>query len=128
MKLIKDKELLRSIAQQIDLFNTIGGGVSETYTEIKKYKKGSVIEIWAAGMSPESFKVILHTNQLTIIAMLQSQENPEMAIPLYNRTYILPLEVNLENIEAIHQNGRLQIKLPYYNRVNEPREIEIKQL
>ncbi|QCR23925.1 Hsp20/alpha crystallin family protein [Pontibacter sp. SGAir0037] len=128
MKIIKDKELLRSIAQQIDLFNTVGGGVSETYAEIKKYKKGAVINIWAAGVSPEAFKVILQNNQLTIISLLHSEENPEMAVPIFNRTYILPLQVELAKIEAVHQDGQLQIRLPYYNGVNEPREIEIKQL
>lgn len=128
MKLIKDKELLRSIAQQIDLFNTIGGGVSETYAQVKKYKKGAIIQVWAAGVSPEAFKVILQNNQLTVLSVLQSQENPEMAIPLFSRTYILPVQVDLGNVEAIHQDGQLQIKLPYYNRVNEPKEIEIKQM
>lgn len=45
MKLIKDKEFLKNIAYQIDLLNTLGGGVSETYVDIKKYKKGAVIHV-----------------------------------------------------------------------------------
>ncbi len=128
MKLIKDKELLKSIAQQINLFNTIGGGVSETYAQIKKYKKGAIIQVWAAGVRPEAFKVILQNNQLTVLSILQSQENPEMAVPLFSRTYMLPVQVDLGSVEAIHQDGQLQIKLPYYNRVNEPKEIQIKQM
>ncbi|OKL40893.1 Hsp20/alpha crystallin family protein [Pontibacter flavimaris] len=127
MKLIKDKEFLKNIAHQIDLLNTIGGGVSETYVHIEKYKKGAVINVWAAGVSPESFKVVLHNNQLTLFSILHDQENPEMAAPLFNRTFVLPPQVDLGRIEAVHEDGQLQVRLPYFEGTNKPREIEIKQ-
>lgn len=128
MKLIKDKEFLRNIAHQINLLNTIGGGVSETYVDIKKYKRGAVINVWAAGVSPESFKVVLHQNQLTVFSVLHNPENPEMAAPLFNRTFILPPQVDLGLIEAVHEDGQLQVRLPYFEGINKPREIKIKQL
>lgn len=128
MKLIKDKEFLRNIAHQINLLNTIGGGVSETYVDIKKYKRGAVINVWAAGVSPESFKVVLHQNQLTVFSVLHNPENPEMAAPLFNRTFILPPQVDLGRIEAVHEDGQLQVRLPYFEDINKPREIKIKQL
>ncbi len=128
MKLIKDKEFLRNIAHQINLLNTIGGGVSETYVDIKKYKRGAVINVWAAGVSPESFKVVLHQNQLTVFSVLHNPENPEMAAPLFNRTFILPPQVDLGRIEAVHEDGQLQVRLPYFEGINKPREIKIKQL
>lgn len=128
MKLIKDKEFLRNIAHQINLLNTIGGGVSETYVDIKKYKRGAVINVWAAGVSPESFKVVLHQNQLTVFSVLHNPENPEMAAPLFNRTFILPPQVDLSRIEAVHEDGQLQVRLPYFEDINKPREIKIKQL
>jgi HSP20 family protein len=127
MKLIKDKEFLKNIAHQIDLLNTIGGGVSETYVQIEKYKKGAVINVWAAGVSPDSFKVVLHNNQLTLFSILHDQENPEMAAPLFNRTFVLPPQVDLGRIEAVHEDGQLQVRLPYFEGTNKPREIEIKQ-
>ncbi|WP_276498484.1 Hsp20/alpha crystallin family protein [Pontibacter litorisediminis] len=128
MKLIKDKEFLRNIAHTINLLNTVGGGVSETYVDIKKYKKGAVINVWAAGVSPESFKVVLHNNQLTLFSVLHSEENPEMAAPLFNRTFLLPPQVDLGRIEAVHEDGQLQVRLPYHEGTNKPREIQIKQL
>ncbi|WP_245756186.1 Hsp20/alpha crystallin family protein [Pontibacter chinhatensis] len=128
MKLIKDKEFLRNIAHQINLLNTIGGGVSETYVDIKKYKRGAVINVWAAGVSPELFKVVLHQNQLTVFSVLHNPENPEMAAPLFNRTFILPPQVDLSRIEAVHEDGQLQVRLPYFEDINKPREIKIKQL
>ena len=128
MKLIKDKEFLKNIAQQIDLLNTLGGGVSETYVDIKKYKKGAVINVWAASVDPEAFKVVLNNNQLSVFSVLQSKENPAMAAPLFNRTFMLPPQVDLGRVEAMYQEGQLKVKLPYYENTGHPREIEIKQL
>lgn len=128
MKLIKDKAFLQNIAHQIDLFNTIGGGVSETYVDIKKYKKGAVINVWAAGVNPESFKVVLNGNQLSVFSVMFSQDKPEMGAPLFNRTFMLPPQVNLGEIEAVYTDGELQVRLPYFENADQPREIEIKQL
>ncbi|GHA65272.1 Hsp20/alpha crystallin family protein [Pontibacter akesuensis] len=128
MKLIKDKEFLRNIAHQIDLLNTLGGGVSETYVDVEKYKKGAVINVWAASVNPESFKVVLNNNQLTLFSVLQSDENPEMAAPMFNRTFMLPPQVDLKRIEAVYEDGQLQVKLPYHEDTGKFREIEIKQL
>lgn len=128
MKLIKDKQFLKNIAQQIDLLNTLGGGVSETYIDIKKYKKGAIINVWAAGVDPENFKVVLHNNQLTIFSVLHSKENPELAAPLFNRVFILPSQVDQGQVEAVYQDGQLAVKLPFYESTDQPREIEIKQL
>jgi HSP20 family protein len=128
MKLIKDKQFLKNIAQQIDLLNTLGGGVSETYLDIKKYNECAVINVWAAGVDPEAFKVVLHNNQLTIFSVLHSKENPQMAAPLFNRTFMLPPQVDLGRVEAVYQESQLKVKLPYYESTGQPREIEIKQL
>lgn len=128
MKLIKDKELLQNIAHQVNLLNTVGGGISETYVDVKKYKKGAVIEVWAAAVNPESFRVVLNVNHLTILSALHSEENPQMAVPLFNRTFQLPPQVDLSRIEAVYQDGQLQVRLPYLESADQPREIEIKQL
>jgi HSP20 family molecular chaperone IbpA len=128
MKIIKDREFLRNIAHQIDLLNTLGGGVSEIYADIKKYKKGAVIEVWAAGVNPESFKVVLHQNQLTVFSVLQSQDKPEMAAPMFTRIFTLPPQVDLSRIEAVYQEGQLTVKLPYHDSALNPHEIEIKKL
>ncbi len=128
MKLIKDKELLQNIAHQVNLLNTIGGGVSETYVDVKKYKKGAVIEVWAAAVNPELFRVMLNVNQLTILSAMHSEENPQILMPLFSRTFELPPQVDLTRIEAVYQEGQLQIRLPYVESADQLREIEIKQL
>lgn len=128
MKFIKDKQILRSIAQQIDLLSSVAGGISETYVAVKKERNEAVIQVWAAGVNPEAFKVVLHQNQLTIFSVLQSQNNPELAVPLFNRVFILPPQVDISAIEAIYHEGRLEVHLPYHEAANRPKEIKIKQL
>jgi HSP20 family protein len=128
MKYIKDKLILRNIAHQIDLLNTVAGGVSETYVDVKKKKDEAIILVWAAGVNPESFKVVLHKSQLTIFSVLQSLNTPELAIPLFNRVFILPAEVNISEIKAVYHEGRLAVHLPYYKGSNKPKEIKIQYL
>lgn len=128
MKIIKNKEFLRHIAHQIDLLNTVSGGISETYADIRKTKKGAVIEVWAAGVNPESFRVVLHQNQLTVFSVLQSEENPELAVPMFTRIFLLPPQVDQSRIQAVYKDGQLKVKLPFYDSALNPREIEIRQL
>ncbi|WP_242926195.1 Hsp20/alpha crystallin family protein [Pontibacter vulgaris] len=128
MKLIKDREFLRSIANQINLFNTIGGGISETYVDIKKYKKGAVIQVWAAGVNPEAFKVVLQNNQLTIFSLLQNQNSADLTVPMFTQVFLLPPQVDISRIEAVYEEGQLHVKLPYHDAAIRPKEIEIKQL
>lgn len=128
MKFIKDKQILRSIAQQIDLLSTVAGGVSETYVDVQKKKREAVISVWAAGVNPEAFKVILNQNQLVIFSVLKSDHNSELAVPLFNRVYMLPPQIDISAIEAIYQDGQLKVHLPYHEGANRPKEIKIKQL
>lgn len=128
MNLLHNKEFLRNIAQHLNLFNTISGGISETQVTVDKYKKGAVIEVWAASVSPESFKVMVHNNQLTIYALLHSDNDSELHVPMFNKVFVIPPQVNISNIEAVYQNGKLQVRLPYHSAAIRPKEIEIKQL
>jgi HSP20 family protein len=128
MKLIKDKQILRNIAEQIDLLSTVAGGISETYIDVKKKKHEAVIHVWAAGVNPEAFKIVLHKNQLTIFSVLQSQYNPALAAPLFNKVFMLPNQIDINGIEAIYHDGQLEVHLPYHETTDKPREIKIKHL
>ena len=128
MNLINNKEFLRNVAQHLDLFNTISGGISETQVTIEKFKKGALVKVWAAGVSPESFKVLVDNNQLTIYSLLHSADNPELQVPMFTRVFMIPPQVNIDDIEAVYQDGQIQVKLPYHKAAIRPKEIEIKQL
>lgn len=128
MKFIKDKEILRNIAQQIDLLSTVAGGISETYVEVDKKRNEAIVRVWAAGLNPEAFKVVLHHNRLTVFSLLHSEHNSEMAVPLFNRAFLLPPQVDISAIEAIYFEGQLEVHLPYHEAASRPKEIKIKQL
>ncbi|MBC5775711.1 Hsp20/alpha crystallin family protein [Pontibacter sp. KCTC 32443] len=128
MDFINNKEFLKNIAQHLNLFNTISGGISETQVTVDKYKKGAVIKVWAAGVTPESFKVLVHNNELTVYSLLHSTDNPDLHVPMFNQVFMLPPQVNINEIEAVYHNGKLQIRLPYHSAAIRPKEIEIKQL
>ena len=123
-----DKDFLHTVALHLDLLNTIGGGVSETYTQIKKRRHDAVIEVWAAGINPEAFKVVLRNNSLTVSSALQSDHNPNVVAPIHSRTFLLPPTVDLSMIEATYQGGKLHIRLPYHEAADKPREIQIRQM
>ncbi|NEM96451.1 Hsp20/alpha crystallin family protein [Pontibacter burrus] len=128
MNLMKNKRFLKNIAEHLNLFNTISGGISETQVTVSKFEKGAVIKVWAAGVTPESFKVLVHNNQLTIFSLLHSDDNPELHVPMFNRVFVIPPQVNIDEIEAMYHQGQLQVRLPYHSAANRPKEIEIKQL
>ncbi|MBB6609660.1 Hsp20/alpha crystallin family protein [Pontibacter sp. Tf4] len=128
MNLIHNKKFLKNIAQHLNLFNTISGGVSETQVTVSKYTRGAVIKVWAASVSPESFKVMVHNNQLTIFSLLHSNDNPDLHVPMFNRVFVIPPQVNINEIEAVYHEGQLQVRLPYHSAAIRPKEIEIKQL
>ena len=128
MKRFDNKDFLHTIALHLDLLNTIGGGVTETYASVKKEQEHAVIEVWAAGVNPELFKVVLRRNTLTVNAVLTSDHSATVTVPMFSRTFILPPVVDLAQIEALYQDGKLRIKLPYHEAADRPREIEIKQL
>lgn len=122
------KGFLHTVALHLDLLNTIGGGVSETYVQLDKKENGTTIKVWAAGVTPETFKIILNQNQLSISSTVTNADNPGVSVPMFNKTFILPSVVNQAGIEAIYKNGKLLIHLPYYESASKPREITIKEL
>lgn len=128
MKFIKDKKILRNLANQIDLLNTINGGVAETLVRVDKRERGAIIRVSAPSVQPEAFQVVLHNNILILFSTLKREDNPELVAPLFHQTYLLPPQVNLTGIEAVHENGELQVRLPYYEPTKEPRIIQIKQI
>lgn len=123
-----DKDFLHTIALHLDLFNTIGGGVSDTYVKVKKGKENALIDVWAPGIAPETFKIVLRKNKLTVRSEIASPHSPNIKAPLFSRTFMLPAAINLPLIEASYKEGKLQIWLPYHNAADRPREIKIKQI
>lgn len=133
MNILKDKKALRNFIQQGDVLNTLSGGVSHTNVDIKQEDKQIVIHVSAPGMPADSFNIFLNYNQLVIYSALknnnQDQDTEAMAkaIPLFSRTFEIPVFVNVHNIEAVYEDGRLKVILPFKEDIeNYKRNINIK--
>jgi HSP20 family molecular chaperone IbpA len=125
MKLIKDKKFLQNIAHYIDVTNTIGGGVVQPQVNMVRRKKGAVLQVLLPGVSPEQCQVILDKNQLTIMALHQSEQHPAMQIPLFHQNFLLPPYVDFSNLKVVHEGNELRVHLPYLPQG--PRFLEIEQ-
>jgi HSP20 family protein len=124
MKVIKDKKFLQTMAHQINLWNTLGGGTVQTKVVVEKRKKGMIIGVSAPSVDPEAFQILLNLNKLTLFATLPGQENSEMQAPLFHKEFVLPLNVALDKISATYEGNQLQIRLPFLE--NTSRQIDIE--
>jgi HSP20 family protein len=111
-----NRNLLKQLAHQFDLMNTINGGVSMTLVNVEDFENKTEIKISAPGVRIESFNLYLNNNQLMIFSVLPQdvQENYlPVAIPMFSRTFTLPTYVDEEKIEAIYEEDVLRIVLPF---------------
>ncbi|RDC65786.1 hypothetical protein AHMF7616_04416 [Adhaeribacter pallidiroseus] len=125
MKLIKNKEFLQQIAHQIDVLNTLGGGISLPQVKIDKQEKGAIIRVSIPAVSPEAYHIALDQNQLTIIAAHRFEEDSNSLIPLFSQQFTLPPQVDLSRIDAVYEVQELQVRLPYHTSVYKTRNIDI---
>lgn len=122
MNLLKNKKLLRDLLKQGDLLNTINGGVSMTTVRLENHKDRLVIHLTTPGVPADAFHIILNGNKLTVFSLLLNKYSPNdqegdqinsINIPMFIRTFDVPVNVDLNAIEAIYEEGHLRIILPY---------------
>lgn len=130
MNLLKNKDVLRSLLFQGDQMNTLAGGVAKIDFKIEEQPNGFFIVINAPGIEAEQLKVISDQNSLQIFATLkQPSESTGVMIPLFFRKVDLPIFANTSEVEAIHQQNRLEIFVPIgTGNSNSKKEVVIKQL
>lgn len=126
MKLISP-EFIRNIASQLDLLNTIGGGVAQAQLRLERRTKGVVLRVAAPSVAPESFHVVLNDQRLTVYGEYRHRPEDQLAAPLFVQTLDLPRNLDLARIEAVHQDNELRIRIPYKDTTNEQREIDIRR-
>lgn len=126
MKLISP-EFIRNIAPQLDLLNTIGGGVAQAQLRLEKRAKGVVLRVAAPTVAPESFHVVLNGQRLTVYGEYRHQPDDQLAAPLFVQTLDLPRNLDLARIDAVHEGAELRIRIPFQDTTNEQREIDIRR-
>ena len=125
MKLISPK-FIRSIAPQLDLLNTIGGGVAQPKLRIEQKPKGVVMRVAMPTVAADSFRVVLNKQQLTVFGEFRHQPDDELAAPLFVQTLDLPPNLDLARIDAVHEDDELRVRIPFLNASDQQREIDIR--
>jgi HSP20 family protein len=125
MKLISPK-FIRSIAPQLDLLNTIGGGVAQPKLRIEQRPKGVIMRVAMPTVPAESFRVVLNQQRLTVFGEFRYQPDDELAAPLFVQTLELPANLDLARIDAVHEDNELRVRIPFLNASDQQREIDIR--
>ncbi|AYA37882.1 Hsp20/alpha crystallin family protein [Hymenobacter oligotrophus] len=126
MKLIS-QQFLHNIAPQLDLLNTLGGGVAQAQVSMHKREQGVVIRVSAPSVQPDTFRLVLNDNTLSVFAEYRHHPDDKLAAPLFVQVFDLPDTLDVARIDAVHHNGELRVRIPYQDPANRYREINIKR-
>lgn len=132
MNLLKNKKVLRGLLEQGDILNTINGGVSQASLIKEQMDEYFSISVSAPSVPAEAFNVVLNDDQLIIFAVLPNstvQEDDQLFnIPMFYKSFDLPNYIDIENIEALHDDEQLIVTLPFKLSARYNRKIDIKHL
>jgi HSP20 family protein len=134
MEFIKDNNMWRGFLKQIDLMNTLNGGVSMASMNMEETEDSLVITVSAPGLSPESFNIFIDHNKLIVFSTIPDRHADEengvpMQIPMFYKAFDIPYFVDGNKIDAIYEEGVLKVTLPYrQKRTTLQRKIDIKHL
>ncbi|MDB5233544.1 MAG: hypothetical protein JWR44_537 [Hymenobacter sp.] len=125
MKFISPK-FIRSIAPQLDLLNTIGGGVAQPQLRVEQRPKGVMLRVAMPTVSADGFRVVLNQQKLTVFGEYRHEPTDELAAPLFVQTLDLPANLDLARIDAVHEGSELRVRIPFLNPTDQQREIDIR--
>lgn len=121
---------------QIDLLNTLYGGSSQTTMNVEREDDGLVITLSAPSVKANSFNVLVEGNKLVLYTLLVSTSvnhdeegsAQRLAVPMFLRVLDIPSFVDADQIEAVHEHGRVVVNLPFKDEAHSHRRINIKDL
>lgn len=125
MKFISPK-FIRTIAPQLDLLNTIGGGVAQPQLRIDQRPKGVIVRVAMPTVPAESFRVVLNQQRLTVFGEYRHDPTDQLAAPLFVQSLDLPNNLDLARIDVVHEGDELQVRIPFLNPTDQQREIDIR--
>ena len=126
MKLISSK-FIHSIAPQLDLLNTIGGGVAQPQLRVDQHPKGVIVRVAMPTVTADSFRVVLNQQKLTVFGEYRHEPDDQLAAPLFVQTLDLPANLDVARIDAIHEGQELRVRIPFLSPNDQQREIDIKR-
>ncbi|MBC7920896.1 MAG: Hsp20 family protein [Ferruginibacter sp.] len=132
-----DRNLMGGFGNQIDLLNTLSGGISMATVNVSETPQGLTIRIKTPSLGGDAYNIEVNNNQLVVYTVLNhhgrlefgDEENAQRAvIPSFIRTFPLPSFVDKDHIEAAFEEGELKVIVPLQPRTEEkPRRIDIRQ-
>ena len=125
MKFISSK-FIRTITPQLDLLNTIGGGVAQPQLRIDQHPKGVIVRVAMPTVTADSFRVVLNQQRLTVFGEYRHESTDQLAAPLFVQTLNLPDNLNMARIDAVHEGQELRVRIPFLNPTDQQREIDIR--
>jgi len=125
MKLISSK-FIHNIAPQLDLLNTIGGGVAQPQIRVDQRPKGVVLRVAMPTVAADRFRVVLNNQKLTVFGEYRHEPDDQLAAPLFVQTLDLPNNLDLARIDAVHEGQELRVRIPFLNASDQEREIDIR--
>ncbi len=125
MKLISPK-FIRSLIPQLDLMNTIGGGVAQHTLRVDQHPKGVILRVAMPTVPADSFRVVLDKQRLTVLGEYRHEPAAELAAPLFVQTLDLPANLDLTRIDAVHEGEELRVRIPFANPSDQRREIDVR--
>ena len=125
MKLISSK-FIHNIAPQLDLLNTIGGGVAQPQIRVDQRKTGVTLRVAMPTVAADRFRVVLNNQKLTVFGEYRHEPDDQLSAPLFVQTLDLPNNLDLTRIDAVHEGQELRVRIPFSNTNDQQREIDIR--
>jgi len=133
MKAIEN--MFQGTGGQIDLLNTLYGGSSQTTMQVEREDEQLVVTLRAPGVRASAFNVLVEGSKLVVYTLLVSnlvrhgeEETQRLAVPMFLRVLDIPDFVDCNEIEAVHEHGKVIITLPFKDEETMHRRIDIKDL
>ena len=124
MKLISSK-FIQNIAPQLDLLNTIGGGVAQPQLRVDQHAKGVILRVAMPTVPAENFRVVLNQQKITVFGEYRHEPDDQLAAPLFVQTLDLPNNLDLTRIDAVHEGHELRVRIPFA-KPSQQREIDVR--
>lgn len=122
---VKDKLLIKNLANTAELVNTINGGMVEPQVWLEKSEESWLLRMKVPGVSIESIKIEVKDG---ILFVFQNLENPDsdLELPYLVEMLNLTSRIDLDQIYAEYNEGEIFIHLPFDELASGfEREIEI---
>lgn len=130
-----EKNILAGLGKQINLSNTINGGITMTTMELSQTNEGYSARFTNPAFNGDNYHVEVNQNQLTVYTTLNqefvdyTEDGNKLLIPTFLRSFPIPPSVDIDGIEAVFEGNVLTVFAPFkpdFN--NRSKKIDIQNI